>query len=723
MSGKWTTPGNGGGGETSGPTPDFLNPGLPPARRAADLVGRMTLEEKAGQMLFEAPAIPRLGVAAYVWWNEALHGVARNGRATVFPQAIALAAAWDEPLMRQIARAIGVEARAKHEASVRLGRRAIYAGLTFWSPNINIFRDPRWGRGQETYGECPFLTARLGVAFVRGLQGDDPERLQAAACAKHFAVHSGPEALRHGFDAVVSRRDLMETYLPAFEALVREGKVEAVMPAYNRTLGEPCAASELLLNHFLRGRWGFAGHVVSDCGAIDDFHIHHRVTENPAESAALAVRRGCDLNCGATYKAIPAAIDAGLLDEADLDRAVTRLMATRLKLGEFDPPAARGGRHAAAGQVAGPAHRRLALRAAREGIVLLKNRNNTLPLSRERLGSVMVTGPGAASLEALLGNYCGHSARLTTLLEGIVGKIGEGAHVLFERGCPWTGDNRGVARFIAADCPVEAIVAVFGLSPNLEGEENAAMDSEANGDRVHLGLPEVQRQYFEHLASLGLPLIVVLTGGSPLAVPEVMEKADAALMAWYPGEAGGEAVADVLFGDVNPSGRLPTTFVRGVEQLPPFEDYAMRGRTYKYMTETPLLPFGFGLSYTHFAYDRARAAVKTGPGGSPEVTVSACLRNAGDRDGDEVAQVYVRPLAADPEAPLRRLAGFQRVRVKKGRTVRVRFVLRPESLATFDEQGDPHWIPGEYEAAIGGGQPGTEAWGAPASAFARFTLA
>jgi beta-glucosidase len=685
--------------------PAYLNPGLSPAERAADLVARMTLEEKVSQMAHHAAAIERLGVPEYNWWNECLHGVGRAGIATVFPQAIGLAAMWDTALMRRIAQAISDEARAKHHDAFRkTGRSEWYFGLTFWTPNINIFRDPRWGRGQETYGEDPYLTARLGVAFVRGLQGDDPKYLKLVATPKHYAVHSGPEAMRHGFDARVGQRDLRETYLPAFKACITEGGAWSMMPAYNRTNGEACAASPTLLGDILRGEWGFAGYVVSDCGAIDDIWAHHKLAGSKAEAAALAVRSGCDLNCGDTYCALSDAVVMGLISEEELDRSLRRLFEARFRLGMFDPPEQVPYAQIPLSVNDCPEHRALALQAARESIVLLKNANGTLPLAAT-VKNIAVIGPNANDVEVLLGNYNGTPSSAVTPLEGIRRRAAAaGAAVRYARGCDLVGDSRkGFAEALDAARQADAVIMVLGISPRLEGEEGES-DFNRSGDRVDIALPGVQDALLEEICALGRPVVVVLLSGSALAVNRANALAGAILAAWYGGEEAGTALAEVLFGDCNPSGRLPVTFYRGLDQVPPFEDYRMAGRTYRFMTEKPLYPFGFGLSYTRFEYSGLKVTpAQIRPGESVEV--SATVRNAGDRAGDEVAQLYLRDIKASVPVPIRQLQGFRRISLQPGESAVVSFPLAPEQMVCRTDEGRAVIEPGRFEVSVGGGQP------------------
>ena len=841
----------------------WLDTGSSFEQRAADLVSRMTLEEKAAQMQNNAPAIPRLGVPAYEWWNEALHGVARAGAATVFPQAIGLAATFDVPLMQEVSTAISDEARAKHHEFAARGQRGRYQGLTFWSPNINIFRDPRWGRGQETYGEDPYLTARMGVTFVQGLQGDHPTYRKLDATAKHFAVHSGPEADRHHFDAKPTQRDLYETYLPAFEALVREGQVAAVMGAYNRVYGESASASRFLLRDILRRDWGFEGYVVSDCWAIVDIWKNHRIVATREEAAALAVKNGTELECGEEYSTLPTAVRKGLLAESDIDDALARLFVTRMRLGMFDPPAQVPWAQIPYSVNQSPQHDALARRAARQSLVLLKN-DGVLPLSKG-IKRIAVIGPTADDTMSLLGNYYGTPAAPVTILNGIRAAL-PGAQVAYARGADlvevrddpaaaaliearflrpsadsgergllgeyfrgrqfdgkpvltrvdpqvgfrWDreaptsdlvargelapdsaldGDDFGVrwsgqllppvsGRYeleVAADdgyrfwldgkllldawsdAPrlrgksatvelqagkaydirleyyeherdaavrlawrlpgaksafdealdaardAEVVIFVGGLTGDVEGEEmEVSYPGFAGGDRTDLRLPRPQQQLLEALHATGKPVVLVLTTGSAIAVDWAKQNLPAILVAWYPGQRGGSAVADVLFGDANPAGRLPVTFYKADEKLPAFDDYAMRGRTYRYFGGEPLYPFGHGLSYTDFAYaglklDRSNA------GRSDQVRVSLQVKNSGARAGDEVVQLYLRPVRPQRERALRELRGFQRVSLQPGEERTVSFVFTPAvDLRHYDDQRDAYALdPGEYEVQVG----------------------
>ena len=692
-------------------TPLYLDPDAPCAARVDDLLYRMTLDEKISQMINEAPAIPRLGVPEYNWWNECLHGVARAGRATVFPQSIGMAASFDAPLMHEVATAISDEARAKHHAALRQDNRGIYFGLTYWTPNINIFRDPRWGRGQETYGEDPYLTARLGVAFVRGLQGDDPHYWKLVATPKHYAVHSGPETLRHTFDAVVSPRDLRETYLPAFRACVREAGAASVMGAYNRVNGEPSCASPTLLREILRSEWGFEGFVVSDCGAIEDLYKQHRVVATPAEAAALAVENGCELCCEwggpGAYRALADAVQQGLISEGTVTEAVRRLLTARFRLGMFDPPERVPFSVIPPEVVGGDAHRALARRMARESLVLLKNEGGLLPL-RKDARALAVVGPTAHLWSALVGNYFGLPSHAVTPLEGVLAAVSPGTQVLYAEGCrPAGSDRSGFDRALDAARAADTIIAVMGYTPEMEGEEGDTANSDGGGDRLHIGLPGVQSELLGLLLETGRPLVLVLTGGSPIAL-DGAEAAGAVLMAWYPGQEGGAALADVLFGDASPGGRLPVTFVKSLDQLPPFEDYAMAGRTYRFGTDAPAYPFGHGLSYTTFAYADLRLSAATlGANAPPDeaLEVRVDVTNTGGRAGDEVVQLYVQDVEASVPVPRHHLEGFARVSLAPGETRTVTLALRAEQLMAFDDLGRPFLEPGEFRLSVGGGQP------------------
>ena len=828
--------------------PSYRDPDAPLDERVRDLIARMTLAEKVSQLQYTSAAIPRLYVPAYNWWNEALHGVARAGRATVFPQAIGLAATWDTALLHRVATTIAVEARAKHHEAARKGYRGIYEGLTFWSPNINIFRDPRWGRGMETYGEDPHLAGRLAVAFVHGLQGDDPRYLATVATPKHFAVHSGPEPDRHTFDAVASERDFQETYLPHFETAMVEGGAWSIMCAYNRVYGDPACASHLLLDEILRRQWRFDGYVVSDCWAITDIHNGHRTEPDEVHAAAVSLAAGTDLSCGPEYASLVAAVEQGLVSEAQVDTALARLLRARFRLGVFDPverlpfPGARPDAPPALDVIQSAEHRALALETARKSLVLLKNDGAVLPLEKN-LGTIAVIGPNAADVDLLVGNYNGEPIDPVTPLDGIQRTVGPGTRVLYARGSDvaqgmpvfrvvpptalrltgeyfanhdfagtaavsrsdtavdftwwmedppaaglppdsfsvrWSGEiiapasgpyavgvrALGGARLylddslvveyssehstqtrwamadleagapnririeyfdrrpnanvqlvwatpepglmegaLAAAREADAVVIMLGLSPRLEGEEmRVNVPGFEGGDRVDLGLPAPQQALLEAVVAVGKPVVLVLLNGSALAVPWAAEHVPAILEAWYPGQAAGTAIAEVLFGDESPAGRLPVTFYRSAEQLPPFDDYAMRGRTYRYFTGEPLFPFGHGLSYTTFAYRDLRVPPEAEPGDT--VRASVVVENTGSRAGDEVVQLYVTDRDASVPVPVRTLAGFQRIRLEPGERRTVTFAVVPRFLSIIDEAGERVIEPGAFTVSVGGKQPG-----------------
>lgn len=842
--------------------PVYKDPKAPMQKRVDDLVSRMTLEEKISQLMNDSPAIGRLGIPAYNWWNECLHGVARAGRATVFPEAIGLAATWDTDLMFRTATAISDEARAKHHEFVRRGKRNIYQGLTFWTPNINLFRDPRWGRGMETYGEDPYLTGRLAVAFIKGLQGDDPKYLKTIATAKHYAVHSGPEPLRHTFDAVVDDPELVETYLPHFEAAIREGGARSVMCAYNSVDGQPACASPRLLDDILRKQWGFQGYVVSDCGAIGDIYLNHKFAPNAPEGVARAIKAGTDLNCGVEYTNLLQSVRNGLLAESDIDRSLGRLLLARFQLGMFDPPELVKYAQIPYSANDSAAHRQLAVEVARKSIVLLKNDNRTLPLSKT-LKTIAVIGPNADDIDVLLGNYNGVPTAPVTPLAGIrakvpntkvvyvrgselaagmpgfeaipatalftskapdrasglkgeyynssnfdgrshrpreltypnsgklVGQSAADSHPLFTRvdpqvnfhwwdgaprpdmndddfGVRWTGylspptsgtyqlgaigmnafelylDGKRIVDFngiheeayryapiqleagklyqvqldyheflndasiqlvwsrpfvsdtqeaLTAARQADAVIMVLGLSPRLEGEEmRVPVEGFRGGDRLDLNLPRTQQDLLEAVTALGKPLVLVLLNGSALAVNWARDHVPAIVEAWYPGQAGGTALADVLFGDYNPAGRLPVTFYKSVDQLPPFTDYKMKGRTYRFFDGEPLFPFGYGLSYTTFAYSDLRVQAQAKAGN--EVKVEVKVQNTGRKNGEEVVELYLKSTSAT--APIRSLEGFQRITLRPKQWKRVQFTLKPQQLAQ----------PGPYQISAGGKQPG-----------------
>jgi beta-glucosidase len=833
-----------------GPSELYLDPRADLDERVEDLVSRMTLEEKVSQLLYEAPAIQRLGIPQYNWWNEALHGVARAGRATVFPQAIGLAATWDTALMLRVATVISDEARAKYYESVRQGRHGIYEGLTFWSPNINIFRDPRWGRGMETYGEDPHLTGQLGIAFVRGMQGDDPFYLKTVATPKHYAVHSGPEPDRHTFDAVVDERDLRETYLPAFHATIVEAQAQSIMCAYNRFRGEAACASKELLQDILRTEWRFDGYVVSDCWAIMDIYNTHKLVETAAEAAALALSAGTDLNCGVTYDSLVVAVEQGLVDEEQINVSLRRLFRARFRLGMFDPPRRVPYANIPYSVNEAPSHGELALETTKKSIVLLKN-DGLLPLSKD-LGTIAVIGPNANDVDVLLGNYNGIPSNPITPLEGIRRKVAPSTRVLYAKGSDvavntpsfesvpptalsatregervpgltaeyftnrefqgepaltrvdslvdfnwwdgvpapgipadsfsvrWTGSltppvtgrySLGVRVFGGArlfvndsllaeasdrhavssrwagldleagrsyDIAVEywdrradaivqliwakpeprlraealevaeqadAVVMMMGLSPRLEGEEmRVEVPGFAGGDRVSLDLPSPQEDLIRAVSALGKPLVLVLLNGSAVAVNWAAEHVPAIVEAWYPGQAAGPAIADVLFGDHNPAGRLPVTFYQSVNQLPPFTDYDMAGRTYRYFEGNPLFPFGHGLSYTTFAYHNLEIPDQVNSG--ENVVVSVEIENTGPSAGEEVIQLYVTDIEASVPVPIRSLQGFKRVSLEPGERQTVSFTLTPDQLSLIDSGWQRVVEPGVFEISVGGKQPG-----------------
>ncbi len=658
-------------------------------KRAEALVAQMTVEEKASQLKFDSPAIERLGIPEYNWWNEALHGVARAGTATMFPQAIGMAASFDEELLFTVGDCIGNEGRAKYNMQSTRGDRDIYKGLTFWSPNVNIFRDPRWGRGHETYGEDPYLTARMGVQFVKGVQGDG-EYLKAAACAKHFAVHSGPEPQRHTFNAIASRKDMEETYLPAFEACVREAKVEAVMGAYNRTNDEPCCAHEVLMNEYLRGKWGFEGHYVSDCWAIKDFHENHKVTARPEESVKLALEKGCDVNCGCTYQRILDAYAEGILDEKYIDRACVRLFTTRFMLGLFDETEFDKIPYEI---VECKEHINLSHKATRESLVMLKN-NGILPLNKDNIKNIAVIGPNANSRDALVGNYHGTSSRYITVLEGIQDYLGETARVWYSEGChKWRESIEFLSKHDKPDELAEAqaicelsdvVVLVLGLDEWLEGEEGDA----GPGDKTSLLLPAPQRMLMDCVLATGKPVILLNMTGSAMDLRVADEKADAIVQCWYPGARGGKDIAELLFGDFAPSGKLPLTFYESTEDLPDFCDYSMKNRTYRYFEGTPLYPFGFGLTYGD-CYAQSVAVEKNtdADGNFDGTTVKVKVRNDG-KCAEDVLQLYIKDETSAFAVRNYSLCGFKRVSLAENEEKEIEIVLNKRAFTSVDEDGN-----------------------------------
>ena len=655
-------------------------------RRAKELIGRMTVEEKAAQLKYDAPAVKRLDIPAYNWWNEGLHGVARAGCATIYPQAIAMAAAFDADLLRQAADQIATECRAKYNAFTKEGDCGIYKGLTLWSPNVNIFRDPGGGRGQETYGEDPYLTKKLGVAFVKGLQGDG-RYLKTAACAKHFAVHSGPEAQRHEFDARASAKDMEETYLPAFEALVKEAGVEAVMGAYNRTNGEPCCASKTLIQEILRNKWGFQGHYVSDCWAIRDIHEHHKVTSTPEQSAAMALKAGCDLNCGNTYLRVLQAYYKGLVTEEDITCSAERLMTTRILLGmhstdnEYD--------HIPYEKVECPEHLSTSEEMARKGIVLLKN-DGVLPLDKSQLKTIGVIGPNADSRTALVGNYHGTATEYITLLRGILAEAGDEVRVLYSVGChiekdrcerlAWRQDRLSEARTVAKLSDV--VIMNLGLNEFLEGEEGDTGNEYDSGDKQDLQLPLVQRELLEEITRIGKPVILCVSSGSALDLSYAQEHCAAVLQLWYPGARGGKSAADILFGRCSPSGKLPVTFYKNLDELPPFEDYSMKNRTYRYMRTEALYPFGYGLTYGTVEVLRVTAE-KAKAGASLKIRI----KNTGNVKTEEVLQVYIRNLDSAYADENYHLCGFRRIATEPGQEAELDICVEEREFTVVDEEG------------------------------------
>lgn len=676
--------------------------------RAADLASRMTLEEKVYQTLHGAAAIERLDVKAYNYWNEALHGVARAGVATVFPQAIGLAATFDEDFLEKIAEVISDEGRAKFNVQQKYGDYDIYKGLTFWSPNVNIFRDPRWGRGHETFGEDPYLTSRLGVRFIEGMQGKDDKYMKVAACAKHFAVHSGPEDLRHSFNAISSEQDLRETYLPAFKACVKEADVEVVMGAYNRTNDEPCCGSKRLLEDILRGEWEFKGHVTSDCWAIKDFHEFHMVTADAVESVALAMNRGCDLNCGNIYGNLLKAVEKGLVKEETIERAVTRLLTTRMKLGLFDEPDKVPYNTINYDVVDCKEHQEINEEAARKSVVLLKNENHILPLKKDSIRTIGVIGPNADNRKALVGNYEGTSSEYITVLEGIRRYVGDDVRVMFSEGCHLCKDrtqvlaeaNDRMSEVRAVADMSDVIIACMGLDASLEGEEGDEGNEFASGDKPNLDLPGLQEEVLKELVATGKPVILVLLSGSALAVNFADENIPAILQGWYPGARGGKAIAEILFGEYAPEGKLPVTFYRTTEELPEFTDYSMKNRTYRYMKNEALYPFGFGLSYTDIVSENAKLSEENGT-----YKVTATLKNTGDMDGAQTLQVYVK--ACREDAPNWQLKALKKVSLPAGAGEDVTLTLTEADFGLYNEEGVKVRNAGDYEVYVGTSQPDT----------------
>jgi len=690
----------------------YLNQSLPVEVRVNNLVSKLTLEEKVYQMMNGSPAIPRLHIPEYNWWNEALHGVARSGVATIFPQAIGMAATFDDSLIFKVASSISDEARAMYNASVKKGYRSQYGGLTFWTPNINIFRDPRWGRGQETYGEDPFLTATLGVKFVNGLQGNNSKYLKVAACAKHFAVHSGPEKLRHTFNAQPSQKDLWETYLPAFHALVN-AKVEAVMCAYNRTDGEACCANTYLLQDVLRNQWGFKGHIVSDCGALDDIYQGHKLVADKTQAAALALRRGVNLNCGDTYLSLIDAVKKGIITEKQIDSSLAILLRTRFRLGLFDKETDNPYNRIPESVINSTSHRELAKKVAEESVVLLKN-NGVLPL-RNDLKEYFITGPNASSVDVLLGNYYGVNGNLVTILEGLASQIRPGSQMHYRQGILLDRENINPIDWSSGEAKeADATIVVLGISGLLEGEEGESIASSSAGDRLDYNIPQNQIEYLKKLKrENSKPVIALITGGSPMNLSEIHELADAVLLVWYPGEEGGNAVADIVFGKVSPSGKLPITFPKSLDQLPAYEDYSMKGRTYRYMKEEPMYPFGFGLSYTSFSYSNLHLSKNTIQKNETAVA-EVIVTNTGKYKSDEVVQLYLTHEDLGESTPLYSLKGFKRISLEPGASKKISFPITPNTMELINEEGRQVMVSGKIKISIAGSLPSgrSEALGA-----------
>lgn len=677
----------------------YRNPQLDVNTRARDLLTRLTLDEKISLLGYNSRPVPRLNIPAYNWWNEALHGVARAGKATVFPQAIGMAATFNNDLLREAATVISTEARAKYNLAVQQDRHIQYMGLTFWSPNINIFRDPRWGRGQETYGEDPFLTATMGTAFVKGLQGNDPRYLKASACAKHFAVHSGPEAGRHTFDAIVDEKDLRETYLYAFKKLIDAG-VESVMCAYNRVNGEPCCTGNTLLQTILRKEWRFGGHVVTDCWALEDVWLRHKALPNSVATAAAAIKAGVNLDCSNLLQDdVKKAIQQNLLTEKEVDSSLIAILRTQIKLGFFDPTTAVPFSNYGKDSVINDYHTLLARKMAQQSMVLLKNDKNLLPLDKNKYGAVMVAGPTAASMDALLGNYHGVSDKAVNFVEGITAALSPGTRIEYDQGSDFTDTVRFGGTWAAGNADIT--IAVIGLTPVYEGEEGDAFLAPGRGDKTTLSLPAAHIAYIKALRKGNKkPIVAVVTTGSAVDLSSIEPYVDAIILAWYPGEQGGNALADVLFGSVSPAGRLPVTFYQSFEDIPSYDSYSMKGRTYRYFTGKAQYPFGFGLSYTSFDYSWIQRPGRINPSNNTlEFTVR--IKNTGMMDGDEVSQVYIGYPSVE-RMPVKELKGFKRVSVKKGMEEAVTFQIPMSELQKWDlKQNKWMLYPGKYTISVG----------------------
>lgn len=675
--------------------------------RAKEIVSKMTLQEKASQLTYNSAPIEHLNIPMYNWWNEGLHGVARAGTATVFPQAIGLAATFDDELLKKIADIIATEARAKYNEYSSKEDRDIYKGITLWSPNVNIFRDPRWGRGQETYGEDPYLTSRLGVAFVKGLQGEG-KYLKVAACAKHLAAHSGPEGIRHEFNAEVNVKDLNETYLPAFEACVKEADVEAVMGAYNRVNGEPCCGSKTLLKDILRDKWNFQGHVVSDCWAIADFHLNHGVTRTATESAALALKNGCDLNCGNVYLQMLLAYKEGLVTEEDITRSAERLIATRIRLGMFDEDCEYDNIPYEVNDC--KKHNDVSIEAARKSMVLLKN-NGVLPINRKNVERIAVIGPNADSQIMLKGNYAGTASKYTTILEGIYEAVDENTRIYYSEGCHLYKDkvedlaqvNDRITEAVSVAERSDVVILCLGLDSTIEGEQGDAGNSYGAGDKEDLSLPKPQQLLLERVLESNKPVIVILGAGSALSLDGLEDKCSAIVQAWYPGSHGGKAVADIIFGECSPTGKLPITFYKNVDNLPEFTDYSMKGRTYRYIEEEPLYPFGYGLTYSKV--ELSNLAISDINENFDDVDVTVTIKNIGNCDIEEVLQCYVKDLESKYAVLNHSLASFKRVNLKKSEEKIVNMKINRKAFEVVNENGERILDSKKFKIFVGISQP------------------
>ena len=687
-------------------TPAYLNPSLSVEARVNDLISRLTLEEKVAQMLNSAPAIDRLKIPAYDWWNECLHGVARTSYpVTSYPQAIGMAATFDINSMKTMGDFTSEEGRAIHNESIRKNDHSRYTGLTYWTPNINIFRDPRWGRGQETYGEDPFLTGSLAKAFVEGLQGNDPKYLKAAACAKHYAIHSGPESSRHTFDVNITDHDLWDTYLKAFHELVVNAKVAGVMCAYNAYAGQPCCGSDKLMVDILRNQWKFTGYVTSDCGAIDDFYKEHKMFPNAESSAADAVLHGTDVECGNyTYKTLTMAVRDGKLKEKDIDQSLKRLFTIRFRLGMFDPASMVKYAQIPLSVLESQPHKDHALKMARQSIVLLRNQNNILPLGKN-IKKIAVLGPNADNAETQLANYNGHPSVVTTVLQGIKNKL-QNAEIFYSRATDFTStEQQDFSKLIDSLKDADIIIYVGGISPRLEGEEMKVNNPGfSGGDRTTIALPTVQTDFMKALKATGKSIVFVMMTGSAISIPWEEENIPGIINAWYGGQAAGTAVADVLFGDYSPAGRLPVTFYRSDSDLPPFDDYSMQNRTYRYFKGDPLYPFGFGLSYTQFTYSNLKLS-KTKINKNESIDAELTVTNSGKVSGDEVVQLYLTHEHGNAGEPRYSLKGFKRINLSPGASQKIKFVITPDMMKLVDEKGQSILNSGDIEISVGGSLP------------------